>query len=317
LPAFFAAPDYALIGNRLASPTYCSSEIVSGRKVLRNCLAGMFTENQLIFGKHAGQTITQHFAAHRKRLQHHGLQRLLIARQRRFQRNHPHDGRFNPWRRIESRRRHDEAQRHRIAPLQHHRQPPIALATGWRDHAFDHFFLQHEMLILHQCGKASEMEQQRAGDVVGQVANHTQLLSGRHRQRAEVKLQRIARMDQQFFRIEGFLQAHDQVAVEFDHMQLVEVIEQQARHRAKTGADFDHGIGACRYDGLDNVLQDLLVGQKILAEAFAGYVFHPAVLILRPSGLRCGLPRPCCRGRRSRHPVRPDPAQYRDRPRCE
>jgi hypothetical protein len=57
-------------------------------------------------------------------------------------------------------------------------------------------------------------------------------------------------------------------------MHVVELLDQQRRHRRQARPDLDHRLAAARIDGFDDAVQDQLVGQKILAEALACYVFH-------------------------------------------
>jgi stress-induced morphogen len=81
-------------------------------------------------------------------------------------------------------------------------------------------------------------------------------------------------MNDQSGRIESLLQSFDQIAIEFDHMHLTNLIQQQARHRGEAGADLHHGVVALRIDGANDVVQHKVIGQEVLAEAFAGDMFH-------------------------------------------
>ena len=63
---------------------------------------------------------------------------------------------------------------HAVARLQHHRQAAVVAGAGLGHHAVDHFPLQHEMLVADVVGRGHEVEQQRAGDVVRQIADHAQ-----------------------------------------------------------------------------------------------------------------------------------------------
>ena len=65
-----------------------------------------------------------------------------------------------------------------------------------------------------------------------------------------------------------------QVAVEFDHGQGPQALDQWLRERGQAGANLDHHLsgGGCdlAHDGVD----DGAVGQEVLAEALAGNVLH-------------------------------------------
>jgi hypothetical protein len=87
------------------------------------------------------------------------------------------------------------------------------------------------------------VEQQRAGNVVGQVADDLQpppLFS------AEVELQRVALVDAQPLGREALPQARDQVAVDLDHMQVVDAFQQRFGQGAEARADFDDGVAGKR-----------------------------------------------------------------------
>ena len=101
-------------------------------------------------------------------------------------------------------------------------------------------------------------------------------------------MQGIARMNNQARRIELLFQTLDQVAVEFNHMQLLQRLQQQARHGSQAGTDLDHRIIRLRVDGADDVVKYALVGQEVLAETLAWNVFHEFRFLLRraPSAQR-------------------------------
>jgi hypothetical protein len=86
------------------------------------------------------------------------------------------------------------------------------------------------------------VEQQRRGDVVGQVADHAQ----RRRQRAKSNFRAspswiVSRSGG----IVGLAQAGDQVAVDLDHVQVVEPRQQRLGQRAEAGADLDQAVARC------------------------------------------------------------------------
>ena len=91
------------------------------------------------------------------------------------------------------------------------------------------------------------------------------------RQCAEVHLEHIAFNHAQ----ERVLtQAARQIAVELDHGQVPQALDQRLRERGQAGTDLDHHLpgGGCNFahDGVD----DGAVGQEVLAEALAGNVLH-------------------------------------------
>ena len=63
------------------------------------------------------------------------------------------------------------------------------------------------------------------------------------------------------------------VAVDFDNVQAVQLFRQRFRYRRQTRADFNHDIFGLRVHGVDNIGNDARILQKILPEAFSGFVF--------------------------------------------
>ena len=75
----------------------------------------------------------------------------------------------------------------RAVRLQHHAQAPVDLAARAGGHAFDDFLLQHEVHVADRRGVLERMEQDRRGQVVGQVADEAEsAVVGRRSQRGEV-----------------------------------------------------------------------------------------------------------------------------------
>ena len=81
------------------------------------------------------------------------------------------------------------------------------------------------MLILHDRCEACQVEQQRAGNVIRQIADDAQLFTGRHRQSAKVELQCITRMNYELVRVKRLLQSRYQIAIEFDDLQSVQLLQ--------------------------------------------------------------------------------------------
>ena len=73
-----------------------------------------------------------------------------------------------------------------------------------------------------------------------------------------------------------FQTAYD-VAVDFDNVQAVQLLCQRFGNRRQARTDFNHHIIGLRAHGVDNIGNNARVLQKILPEAFSGFVFfHPA-----------------------------------------
>src|SRR5574340_1290083 len=119
-------------------------------------------------------------------------------------------------------------------------------------------------------GKRHQMEQQRRGNVVGQVADDAQVVT----QAAEIELQGIAAVHAEALGGPASLQARDDVAVELDGMQVRQALEQRASQRTEAGADLDDGFPRLRMDGVDDGVDGAVVDEKVLAEALARRVVN-------------------------------------------
>ena len=128
------------------------------------------------------------------------------------------------------------------------------------------------MLILHHIDLLQQMEQDGAGDVVGQVAHHAQL-GHTHTggQCAEIDLEHVG-LDH--IEIVAQAQARGQVAVQLNHGELAQTLDQRLGQGHQAGANLDHGLARLGVNGFNNVVDDGAIGQKILAKALAGNMFH-------------------------------------------
>jgi hypothetical protein len=102
------------------------------------------------------------------------------------------------------------------------------LLPGRADHALDHLLLQHEGAGRpHARRQRQQVEQDRRGDVVGQVAHHAQRLAERRSASArEVDLQHVG-LDHVDAAVAP--PARGQVAVELDHGQHARRVAAAAR----------------------------------------------------------------------------------------
>ena len=68
--------------------------------------------------------------------------------------------------------------------------------------------------------------------------------------------------------------ARSQIAVQLDDGQPPQALKQRLGERGQAGADFHHGLPRAGGNGADDGVNHGFVAQKMLAEAFAGNVFH-------------------------------------------
>ncbi|CAN0623360.1 protein of unknown function [Burkholderia multivorans] len=221
------------------------------------------------------ERVAQHLAALRERRRHDFAEqrRIDVGQLVRRVRNHPHDRGIDLRRRLERLRRHVHHLVHHVAVLQHHRQPGKRLRARLRDHPLDHFVLQHEMLVDDHVGERHQVKQQRARDVVRQVADDAQRRRvARRGERAEVECERVARVQFEQ-RPEALLQPGDQVAVELDRVEggfrRRQPFDQRLGQRAEARADLDHALPAHRPDRPDDRIDHALIDEEVLSEALA------------------------------------------------
>ncbi len=126
-----------------------------------------------------------------------------------------------------------------------------------------------------------QMEDQRGGDVVGQVADDAQavrLLT----QAAEVELQSVALVQIEVVALGKLaLQNGNQVEVEFDHIQVCTAVEQSLGECALAGADLHQSLTWLGMNRPQDAVNDASVVQEVLAKALAC-----AVLIIGHRGSR-------------------------------
>ena len=168
--------------------------------------------------------------------------------------------------RIKRFRRHVQHRLDGIAPLQHHAQTPVVLVARRSGHSLHHFALQHEVLVLYPLGSFQQVKKNGRGDVVGQIAHHTQGLARSNGQCLKVDLQDIGFNDMQAFLL---AQSCGQVAVKFNDGERLASRQQRARHRTQARPDLDHRLTGARVDGIHDVFDDRSVDQEMLSEALA------------------------------------------------
>ena len=109
------------------------------------------------------------------------------------------------------------------------------------------------------------MEQQRRGDVVGQVADDAQGVA----EAAEIEFEGVAFMDGELLRREVPAQPGDQVAVDLDDVQASHDRAQRLGQRAETGADLDDMVIRLGGDRRDDLAHDAGRYEEILPKPLA------------------------------------------------
>ena len=86
---------------------------------------------------------------------------------------------------------------------------------------------------------------------------------------APIEGQRIGFDQGQLFRGKPCSQSGSKVAIDLDRAELANALNQRARERGLTRADFDDGLPTARIDRLDDLCDDAGVMQEVLAEPLA------------------------------------------------
>ena len=139
-----------------------------------------------------------------------------------------------------------------------------------------HFLLQHEVHVADQVGVVQQVEDQRCGNVVWQVADHAQG-GGLGAQAGEVELQRVALMQAEIV-LAGELLVEDrhQVLVQFDHVELCAAAQQALGQCALSRPDFEQVLARLGMDRSQDAIDDAGVVKKVLAKALA----RPVLVLL-------------------------------------
>ena len=109
------------------------------------------------------------------------------------------------------------------------------------------------------------MQQQRAGDVVGQIANDAQILA----KTAEIDLQNVLLHQGQRVTILRS-QPGSEIAVDLDDGEMTRLGHQRRGQHAGAGANLDKVVAGPGSNGLHDGIDAGTVCQEVLAEALAG-----------------------------------------------
>ena len=167
------------------------------------------------------------------------------------------------------------------------------------------------MLVDDAVRSAHEREEERRGDVVGQVADDAQaaaLKDGR-----PVEFQGVGLDERELLGGELLAQKLGEVAVDLDGGFVACAGDDFARERGLARADFNESVARLRVDAAHDALDPVAVMKEVLTEAFAGlvpfkpFLFHGSSIksVLIGGRRSCSCRPPCpvlrcraqCRGR--------------------
>ena len=118
------------------------------------------------------------------------------------------------------------------------------------------------MHVAHALGVARDVEQQRRGDVVRQVAHQAQA-GGKAR---EVELERVRAVHGQPEGRKARGERRGEIAVELDRFELARALDQRAGERALAGPDLHQEIVGRRRNRIDDAREHARVVEEMLAE---------------------------------------------------
>ncbi|MNM71427.1 hypothetical protein D3C81_830910 [compost metagenome] len=218
--------------------------------------------------------VAQGFATLVESFAHNAFQQFVIFGRMRQHgvRHQAHDSRIDFRWRIERARTDVEQMLNPAVILNHDRQPaPVTTARPCRQ-TLDHFLLQHEVHVANQVGVVQQVENQRCGDVVRQVADYAQTAGGGI-QAIEVEFQRITLMQVEIALAGKLLvEDRDQVLVQLHHVELRAAAEQALGQCALARADFQQAVFCLGMNGAQDAVDNAGIVQEVLAKAFARLV---------------------------------------------
>jgi hypothetical protein len=85
----------------------------------------------------------------------------------------------------------------------------------------------------------------------------------------KVEFERVALVYGELLRRKAAAQARDQVAIDLDHVQVIDALQQGLGKRPQAGTDFHHRVACPRRYGIDDLANDARRHQEVLPEALA------------------------------------------------
>ncbi len=135
------------------------------------------------------------------------------------------------------------------------------------------------MLVLNDVGLLQQVKQNRTGNVVGQIAHHPQL-----RRLFRCEAQRLGQGHKIHFEDIGldhvqlgmFTQLTRQIAVQLNHGQVAQALDQGLGQGGQTRTDFHHDLLRLGRYCSNNFINHTSIGQEMLPKPFASAVLHGA-----------------------------------------
>src|SRR6185503_4691559 len=175
--------------------------------------------------------------------------------------------------------------------LDQYRDRAVGLGGGLREEAVGHLALHHHAPELEAPQAVKALDDQRCGDVVGQVRDE---LRRCRLERGEVKPQRVAEVEVDVLAaVERLAQARLERTVELDGVHVGDAVGEVGRQYAEARADLEHDVPWFELGQPADHAEQVLVDQEVLAELLLrGGPAHPrpkAALALASSRVASSL----------------------------
>jgi len=125
------------------------------------------------------------------------------------------------------------------------------------------------MAVAQQPCLRSELKQDWRRNVVRKVSDDAEVGA----EWGKIRLECVALMHIQGCRGETRMQAANEIAIDFDCIEMAHMFEQRRRKRAGSRPDLDNTVAAPRRNGGDDLPDDAGILQKILAEPLSGDMY--------------------------------------------
>jgi hypothetical protein len=131
--------------------------------------------------------------------------------------------------------------------------------------------LGHDRDIDNRGAIIERLEQNRAGQMIGDISDEPHLVVMEIPERFQVDIQEIGMENRDVGGGEPGPQVFNDTPVDFDKDEMSHPARKMPRQRAPSGADFHDDVIRFRTESLDDVPDDVFIDKKVLAKGLAGF----------------------------------------------
>jgi hypothetical protein len=117
---------------------------------------------------------------------------------------------------------------------------------------------------FHSIARIDHVKEDRARDIVGDVADDTELLAALGGDRTKIDGKNVLVQQREFLAV-GELERGGHLVIQFDGRQMRKLLHELCRERAPARTDLEHVLCGLRIERADDLLDDILVVEKILS----------------------------------------------------